>query len=243
MTNNKFNFFIPLQSDSLSKAQEKDGKEIYYFEGLASDATQDADDESLDPEGFDLSEFKFINWNHSSQPEDQIGVPVESKVIPGKGFYVRGALFSNIAKGKATIELMKALDKAERETGKQTNLGISVEGQVIERDPFNPQKVKRAKITAIAICPFPKNPNTWASLVRKGFNGTELDTETISANPSTIVATIVGNEYVSIDSNLTLQKSKLSDMLKSSIEIVKKGHEIGLVSDDVLIDLKNKFEK
>lgn len=225
MKTSKFNFFIPLQKDSLTKS-EKDGKETYYFEGLASDGTTDADEENLNPEGFELEDFKFINWNHGKDPEDHIGVPIESKIIKdntGKAaFYVKGMLFNSTKKGSATISLMKALEEASNKTGKNVNLGISVEGQVTERNLLNPKKVEKARITAIALCPFPKNPNTWASLIRKGFVADEIEKPLEPSFNYKILSRIIGDEYITIDNNLNILKSKVSEALEKSLKIIKK---------------------
>lgn len=163
-TNDKFRFFAPV--DFLEKAKDKKGNEVYKVGGIISDSSKDADGENLDPNGFDFSEFNYINWNHGKSPSDIIGEPENWKVIPNKGVYMEGYIYADSAKGQEAVELMKVL----RNSKKGNHLGWSVEGQVLERDLINPNKVKKARITAVALCPFPKNGNTFAELLRKGFS-------------------------------------------------------------------------
>jgi hypothetical protein len=140
----KFNFFMPL---SLAKAGEE-GK--YVVEGLASDGTVDADNETMKDAEFDTSELSYFNWDHQKGPENVIGAVTDWKAKKGY-LFVRGELFESTQKGRATIELMRSLQA----TPKAKKLGMSVEGSVVERDLINPRKIKKAKITAVALCPFP----------------------------------------------------------------------------------------
>lgn len=162
--NNKFRFF----SDNITfEKSSKDGKDIYLVGGLITDSSKDADGENLATEGLDFSDFNFINWNHSKEPGDIIGTPLTWKYIEGKGVMMKGELYADIPKANDAIRLMKALERS----GRGNKLGWSIEGQVIERDLIDSSKVKKAKITAVALCPFPKNGNTFADLLTKGFTG------------------------------------------------------------------------
>lgn len=159
----KFRFF----SDNVTfQKSSKDGKDVYLVGGLITDASTDADGENLATEGLDFSDFNFINWNHSNEPGDIIGTPLSWEYVKGKGIMMKGELYAEIPKANDAIKLMKALEKS----GRKNKLGWSVEGQVIERDLIDASKVKRAKITAVALCPFPKNGHTFADLLTKGFS-------------------------------------------------------------------------
>ena len=160
----RFNFFLPA---TLQKAKDKQGKELYQVGGIISDDSTDSDGENLDYTGFDFTDFNFINWNHSKEPKDIIGEPISWKNVPGKGVWMQGEIYPDSEIGMQAVRLMKALENSKR----GNKLGWSVEGQVIERDLINPKKVKKAKITAVALCPFPKNGNTIAELIKKGFTG------------------------------------------------------------------------
>jgi hypothetical protein len=95
-----------------------------------------------------------------------LGEPTSAVVANGK-MQIEGELYSEMPQAVATFALMKALKKRGK------NLGLSIEGKVIERDPNNPSKIKRAKITGVAITPNPINSNTLCELVEKGFTNNE----------------------------------------------------------------------
>jgi hypothetical protein len=164
----KFRFFAPVRD--FEKSTTKGGQEVYKVGGLISDDTMDADGEMLDYNGFDLSEFSLINWNHSKHPKDIIGEPESFEIKPGKGLYMNGYIYPDSEVGSEAVKLMKTLKQSKR----GNKLGWSVEGQVLERDIINPKKVTKAKVTAVALCPFPKNGNTFADLIQKGFSGDDL---------------------------------------------------------------------
>lgn len=166
--NQKFRFFTPI--NDFVKAKDNEGNEIYKVGGLISDSTEDADGEFLDYNGFDFSDFSLINWNHSKHPKDIIGEPESWKIEPGKGVFMEGYIYPDSEVGKEAVKLMKTLKKSKR----GNKLGWSIEGQVQERDIINPKKVTKAKITAVALCPFPKNGNTFADLIQKGFTGDDI---------------------------------------------------------------------
>jgi len=67
------------------------------------------------------------------------------------------------------------------------------------------KKIKKAHISAIALCPYPKNPNTWASLIKKSFNP---DTNTDIADKSgMLVCFTAGNGKICImnDGNMIIE--------------------------------------
>lgn len=161
----KFNFFLPT---SIKKGKDKEDNDVYEFEGLASNSSKDSDGESLPPDIFDFSEFKYVNWNHESGPDAIIGEKTEHWLDKGN-IMVRGIIYSSLPKGKATVELMKALERSPN----GYKLGISIEGQVLQRDLVTKQPIK-AKINSIALCPFPKNGTTWAELIKKAKTGEEI---------------------------------------------------------------------
>lgn len=165
---NKFNFFVPV--DTFEKAQDKKGNEVYRVGGLISDDSRDSDGENLNYDGFDMSEFSYINWDHKKEPKYLIGEPESWKKVPGKGIFMNGIIYPQSEIGRQAVELMEVLKASKR----GNKLGWSVEGQVIERDLLNPKIVKKAKITGVALCPLPKNGNTFAELIQKGFSGDDI---------------------------------------------------------------------
>ena len=258
MEKNRFRFFAPV--DLLEKARDKKGNEVYRVGGIISDSSKDADGENLDPNGFDFSEFNFINWNHGKSPSDIIGEPEQWKVIPGKGVYMEGYIYPDSDKGQEAVQLMKTL----QESKKGNHLGWSVEGQVLERDLMNEKKVTRARITAVALCPFPKNGHTFAELLRKGFTegsyqeDSELEYEEGPDEEGNIIKrkTESGDEIsVDKDGNVKVKKAQSTEnssavikedvegnqkeMLKAAIVTVVKAHQQGLATDE---DLKKCIE-
>lgn len=160
MLNNDIKFWVPID---ITKSGKGDSKEM-YFKGLASTGSVDADDEFLDPTGFDLSDFKYVNWNHMRTPDGYIGEPVNWEITKDNKFLIEGKLWGENPLAVATYNMFKALKKSDR----GTKLGLSVEGKVLERDSSDRRRVSKAKLTAVAICPFPKNSDTWADFVNKG---------------------------------------------------------------------------
>ncbi len=165
--NNNFKFFVPLED--FKKGTDKSGVEVMKVKGLASTGTQDADGEFLDPSGFDLSAFAYVNWNHEKGPGAFIGEPTNWSITPDGQFFIEADLYPEVDEAKKVWNLGRALAKSKR--GNQ--LGFSVEGKVIERDLVNPSRVKKAKITAVAICPHPKNSDTFCDFITKGFTSEE----------------------------------------------------------------------
>lgn len=254
MNKDKFRFFAPV--DFLEKAKDKKGNEVYRVGGIISDSSTDSDGENLDPNGFDFSEFNFINWNHGKSPSDIIGEPETWKVIPNKGVYMEGYIYPDSDKGQEAVQLMKTLQDSK----KGNHLGWSVEGQVLERDLMNENKVTRARITAVALCPFPKNGHTFAELLRKGFTGDcyqededleyeqEKDEEgniikEVTEDGDTIVVDKDGNVRRVAKAQTTENSSAVikedvegnpKEMLKAAIVTIVKAHQQGLATDEDL---------
>ena len=55
MNKNNFNFWTPVE---ITKGKDESGKNIMKLGGIASTFDEDADGEFLDPNGFDISDFK-----------------------------------------------------------------------------------------------------------------------------------------------------------------------------------------
>lgn len=159
----RFRYFTPNITFEKGKKEEKD---VYLVGGLITDTSRDSDGENVNTQGLDFSEFSFINWNHSKDPGDIIGAPLSWEQTP-QGTLMKGELYPEIDKANDVIKLMEALKKSKR----GSRLGWSIEGQILERDLIDPSFVKKAKILAVALCPFPKNGKTYAELLEKGFTG------------------------------------------------------------------------
>lgn len=188
--NNNFQFYIPAE---IEKASNSQGGEIMKFKGIASTSEQDSQGEFLDPTGFDLTSFKYVNWNHLGSKDSAtiIGEPTKASINEKKELYVEGVLFPEVAMARSTWALMKALQNSQS----GNKLGISVEGKALERGCgpqfldkeqkiVNPNfskekwnKITKARITSIALCPTPINGNTWAGIMKGEMNDSDIEEE------------------------------------------------------------------
>lgn len=158
------NFWVPLD---VSKAIDpKTGEEIMRLGGIASTKDKDADGEFLDPKGFDFKYFMengIVNWHHqaTNSPGSIIGEPSKAEVNKN-GFYIETDLYKSSPKAREVYDLAKTM----QEDSDKRRLGFSIEGKAIERDKDNPKIVTKAKITGVAITHMPKNPNTYAEIIK-----------------------------------------------------------------------------
>jgi len=164
-----FNLFAPI---NFIKGKDSKGNTLMKMSGIASTSSKDADDEFLDPKGFELDyflNFGYMNWNHQSNknPLAIIGKPTSAKISKGQ-MILECELFNHNPLAKDVYKLAEVLKT------QGLNLGFSIEGKVIERDKKDPKKVLKAKITGCAITPNPKNQDSIANIV-KGYDEGDLD--------------------------------------------------------------------
>ena len=183
-----FNFHVPISI--VEKGGDK--KKEMVLGGIASTRDIDREGESLLPEGFDykyLVNNGYINWHHqlSKNPDAVIGEPTMARVTP-KGLYIEGKLYPNSDMAKKAYKLAKTLE----DNSSNRRLGWSIEGKVIERDPANPRRVTKAKITGVALTPMPINPNTMVTIIKAMGGG---DSEAYEVVPEELSAN-GGQEYI-----------------------------------------------
>lgn len=183
----KFTFWCPLE-----KAKSIDptsGEEVMRLGGIASTSDEDSDGEFLDPKGFDIKpliENGMVNWHHQAkgQPATIIGEPTKAEIRP-EGLYIETDLYPSSKIACDVWELAETLEK----DSKTRRLGYSIEGKVVKRksnDKNSPdyKKIVKAIITGVAITHQPKNPKTFANIIKgeidDDFEDEEkaLDTET-----------------------------------------------------------------
>jgi len=206
-TQDDFNFWTPVKIEKGESRVNKEGKEeeAMYISGVASTSDRDLDGDILLPNGFDLSYFLkngFINWQHGTGPSHYIGEPISGKVANNK-FFVKAKLwsFSDLAKG--VYGLMNNLKKS----GANRKVGWSIEGKVIERDPINKKLVKKAIITNVALTPMPKNRQTFADIVQKGFTGGKIANDfnnNVNFNTQYICEFKKGQDTYQVDGNYNI---------------------------------------
>ena len=177
----------------IEKAVGKDGQEVMKWKGIASTTDEDSQSEIMDPSNFELRKTLWVNWNHagSKDPATIVGETTKTSVTPDKHLYVEGILYPEVPMAKATWTLMKALSNSP--TGNK--LGISVEGKVIQRGcgpeffdkeqtirnpDFSEEKwnkILKARISGVALCPVPINGKTWADIMKGEIDDIETEEE------------------------------------------------------------------
>ena len=171
MKEHKFNFWCPVEIQK-SELDPITGKpKRMKLGGIASTADEDSDGEFLDPSGFDITplvERGVVNWHHQAKtdPSAIIGEPVNVK-IDKRGLYLEADLYPDSKVANDVYTLAQTLES----NSKTRRLGFSIEGKVLEResdDKDNPKynHVKKALITGVAITHMPKNPKTFANIIK-----------------------------------------------------------------------------
>lgn len=166
---NNFNFWCPVE---ISKAiDENTGEELMLLGGIASTADEDSDGEFLDPKGFDIQPLLksgMVNWHHQAKtcPGTIVGEPTKAE-IRKEGLYIETKLYPSSQVARDIWDLAKTLD-ADSNTRR---LGYSIEGRVVSRksdDKTSPdyKKITKAIITGVAITHQPKNPKTFANIIK-----------------------------------------------------------------------------
>lgn len=176
--NSKFNFFVPAKFEKSGEDGEM------KISGICSSSVEDTDGETLEPSGFDfqpLLEKGYYNWNHqaSKDPGAILGRPVSATIINGgKDFYTEGFLYKGLPQAKDLYQLAKTLEKEDP----SRKLGFSIEGQAIQRDPINPKRITKARITGIAITHCPKNPNTLLNIIKGEYQDSFIEEQVEEIN-------------------------------------------------------------
>jgi hypothetical protein len=166
----KFTFWCPLDIQKAAIDPET-GQEIMRLGGIASTSDEDSDGEFLDPKGFDIKPLVnsgMVNWHHQAkgQPATIIGEPSKAEIRP-EGLYIETDLYPSSQIARDVWDLAQTLEK----DSKTRRLGYSIEGKVVKRksnDKKSPdyKKIIKAIITGVAITHQPKNPKTFANIIK-----------------------------------------------------------------------------
>jgi len=163
--NDKLHFVMPAE---LEKSENGDWK----IKGLASTEQRDQQGEVILQRGMDLTPIDkkqgYFNFDHQPGVENLVGT-IDGYSRSAEGLYVEGRLFKNHSKAKALHEIMSSLGESDR-----GRVGLSVEGRILERDPFNPKIIRKCEIKNVAITLNPVNADTYADLI-KSLSGSEFD--------------------------------------------------------------------
>lgn len=180
-TNNNFKFVMPADLE-----KGKDGE--WKVRGLASTEKVDLQGETIMQKGIDLTPIDkkkgILNFDHQKGPENTIGL-LDGYTRTAKGLVIEGRLFKNHTKAKAVYEIMSSLAEGDR-----GRVGLSVEGQILERDAANPRIIKKCRINAVAVTLSPVNTETFADLVKS------MNTESVEFNAEEQAAEAKSDEPV-----------------------------------------------
>lgn len=173
MTGNDFNFYVgcDISDEDFEKASKAKGEDRYknmIIFGLASDDSEDAEDQILKPSGYDFDEFLktgLINLEHfptrKADPSSWIGEPLDA-YVKGEKFFIKAKLWEHQPKARAFYDTVLAMKKS----GSTRKAGFSIEGKAIEKDPWNKNKITKAKIRHCAVTFMPVNSNSWLDIVK-----------------------------------------------------------------------------
>ena len=162
----RFASWRPFEALTLVKSV-RGGRTLGEFEGVASTEDPDTDGEILDQDGLDWGYFLkhgFFNWDHSGSPSDLLGEPVEIK-RQGPVTRVSGVLYLDRPRAREVYETAQLLQKA-KDAGGQRQLGFSVEGKTLARDPKNKKRIQKARVNHVAITHQPVNTKAVLDLVK-----------------------------------------------------------------------------
>jgi hypothetical protein len=170
---NKFRFDIPV--DTFFKAGP-DGQSR-KIGGICTTDQIDRQMETILQSGLDFGPFLSDGWfndNHSSDTDGVVGYPTKAEkreLSKGRtGWYVEGYLLpaNPDSKGETRADRIWNLAQSLQKTDRR--LGFSVEGSILERDPDDPTKIKRAVVTEVAITKCPVNTGTALAVLAKSLS-------------------------------------------------------------------------
>lgn len=242
MNNVKFNFWCPVD---ISKAVDPaTGKEIMRLGGIASTADRDSDGEFLDPKGFDIKpliEKGMVNWHHQAKdkPATIVGEPSKAE-IRKDGLYIETDLYPSSETARDIYTLAEVLKK----DSKTRRLGYSIEGKVVERDKKNPKIIKKAIITGVAITHMPKNPKTFADIIKGEIDDFDEDEEK-EKSFDTEDGKSITKESVNKKVKVTLSKAEVMERLFQDIPglEIEKAEEIYKLIKTIQMANKEKKSK
>lgn len=254
MIESKFNFWAPVE---ISKAIDPNtGSEIMRLGGIASTIDEDSDGEFLDPKGFDIDPLLskgVVNWHHQAKgaPKTIIGEPSKAE-LRKDGLYIETDLYPSNPIARDVYDLAQILEK----DSKTRRLGYSIEGKVIKRkseDKKSPDynKILKAVITGVAITHQPKNPKTFANIIKGevDLDSEESETEEEFEKENSGLNTDSGRALIkeSVDKKLkkvvTLSKSEVLEKLQKDVPSIniEKAEKIYILLTKIA-DMKNQKE-
>lgn len=174
--NDKFNMWMPINlgkelqytHSEFESGEPRDLPQRIKIMGIASTEAPDEVGEIIVQDGIDWHYFLkrgFLNLEHKAGPEFVMGQPEAVQKTSHKGYaatMLKGYLYSNKPAVKSLVETMDAMKKA----GADRTIGLSVEGQVVERDRVNPKIIKRSKVLNVSITSSPCNADATMEIIK-----------------------------------------------------------------------------
>jgi hypothetical protein len=165
-------FRFDVEAELFEKKNSK-GETETWIGGMCTTDHMDKEGETLLQEGLDFGPFLdggYLNDNHDKKTGGAVGVPthVELRELAGghKGHYIEGKLYSN----DRAKEIKQLAEDLRRSGDPKRQLGFSVEGAILDRDPDDPKRVRRAVVREVAITRCPVNPHTSLQQLAKSLN-------------------------------------------------------------------------
>lgn len=174
---------ITLRVDDVVCKSERPGVDepnVGRFHAIVSAAGRDLEGEEMSQDGLDWSYFMkrgVFNWEHQPGPDNILGYPVDGsleRTVDEEGnpaTSVMGELVLDKKKAYETWETMCALQKA----GNKRQVGFSVEGPVLKRDPRNSKKITKAWVRAVAICAHPMRSTARVLSIAKSMDALRIE--------------------------------------------------------------------
>lgn len=203
--------------DLIKAERDGDGRTA-RIAGVISTEDVDLQGEIVKQRGLDFEHFEangVLNYEHRSGAENVLGYP--TKVTRKKGCTeIEGILLLDQPRAREIMTLAEAMEKA----GRNRRIGFSVEGQVVDRDPYNPHIVTKAKVLNCAITTSPVNPQTSMTLIKsllKGMVGYQAPSNG-GADLSPLIAQQL-DERLSIADSVTLRTATKSRIMRALSQI------------------------
>lgn len=246
----KFVFWCPLQK-SEELVDPTTGEPIMRLGGIASTSDEDSDGEFLDPKGFDIKPLLtsgMVNWHHQAKehPDTIIGEPSKAEIRP-EGLYIETDLYPSSKVACDVWELANTLEK----DSKTRRLGYSIEGKVIKRksnDKNSPdyKRIEKAIITGVAITHMPKNPKTFANIIKGDIEDDFNEDEKTEEQKSLDTERGAALKKESVDSKLkvtTFSKAEVLERLFQDIPgiSIEKAEQIHIMIKKIA-DMKGKTQ-
>ena len=164
-----FTVHVPVELiKSEGTVSDDESEDSWKIGGIASTEDVDLQGEEVIQDGLDISVLKagrgIFNHDHQKGPENVLGQIDDANFIKHNGktcLDVKGYLFKAQPRAQAYYNIMKSVRK-----GSSPRVHFSIEGKVVERDMTNTNKIRKARVTKVALTLDPVNPHTFADLVK-----------------------------------------------------------------------------